>query len=108
MDHRASNELDPLTIYGRIVSSADRDTNCYDIMRRAFVYNQHKNPERSEDESIQYTYEKIRLKFVGPNAYGAKKMYFENPEFEAMLKEFEVLTADADEFRAKMLKLIHG
>ncbi|MBQ6375791.1 hypothetical protein IJJ37_02600 [Candidatus Saccharibacteria bacterium] len=108
MDHRASNELDPLTIYGRIVSSADRDTDCYDIMRRAYAYNHHLNPEQSEDETIQRTYDKICLKFVGSGAYGAKKMYFENPEFEAMLREFEVLTADAEKFRAKMLELIHG
>lgn len=106
MDHRASNELEPVTIYGKIVSSADRDTDCHDIMRRAYAYHLHLHPERGEEEAINRTIEKICKKFAGPEAYGAKKMYFENPAFEAMLAEFTRLSEDRELFRAEMKKLI--
>ncbi|MBR6505770.1 HD domain-containing protein [Candidatus Saccharibacteria bacterium] len=106
MDHRASNELDPVTIYGRIVSSADRDTDCYDIMRRAFAYNQFLHPERTEDESIDWTYKKICKKFAGDDAYSAKKMYFENPAFEAMLAKFTEMSKDPELFRTEIKKAL--
>lgn len=102
MDHRASNSLDPLTIYGRIVSSADRDTDCYDILRRAYAYNRHKHPDRTEAEAIEYVYYKIQKKFTNPDAYGAKKMYFENPAFEAMLEGFRRMTVDFETFSREM------
>ena len=107
MDHRASIELDPITIYGRIVSSADRDTDCHDIMKRAYAYNRHLHPDRTEDESIEWTYKKICKKFVGTEAYSAKKMYFENPAFEAMLAEFTRLADDPDAFRAELKKIVN-
>ena len=106
MDHRASNELEPTTIYGKIVSSADRDTDCYDIMRRAYAYHLHIHPERGEEEAIKYTIDKICKKFAGPEAYSAHKMYFENPAFEAMLAEFTRLSEDRELFRAEIKKAI--
>ena len=102
MDHRASNQLDPLTIYGKIVSSADRDTDCYDILRRAYAYNRHKHPERTEEEAMEYVFNKIKQKFTNDDAYGAKKMYFENPEFEAMLEGFRRMVADQEIFKVEM------
>lgn len=106
MDHRASNELDPVTIYGRIVSSADRDTDYQDIMRRAYAYNQFLHPDRTEDESIEWTYQKICKKFAGDQAYSAKKMYFENPAFEAMLAKFTEMSKNPELFRAEMKELL--
>ena len=108
MDHRASNELEPVTIYGRIVSSADRDTDCHDIMRRAFAYSRSLHPEATEEESINWTMQKITKKFAGENAYSAKKMYFENPAFNAMLAEFTRLSQDQDLFRTEMIKAINN
>lgn len=108
MDRRASNTLDPLTIYGRIVSSADRDTDCYDILRRAYAYNRHKHPERSEADAIEYVFYKIQKKFTNPDAYGAKKMYFENPEFEAMLAGFRRMVVDFPTFAQEMARARAG
>ena len=104
MDHRASNELDPTTIYGRIVSSADRDTDCYDIMRRAYAYNRSLHPGYTEEESVEETRERICRKFVGESAYVTGKMYFENPAFEAMLAKFTEMSKDPELFRTEIKK----
>ena len=106
MDHRASNTIPPVTIYGRIVSSADRDTDCYDIMRRAYAYNRHVHPERTDDEARQYVYDKIIQKFVGPDAYGVKKMFFQNPEFEAMISRFHEICRDRATFDVELDKAL--
>ena len=106
MDHRASNDLTPITIYGKIVSSADRDTDCHDIMRRAYAYNRHNYPDSTEDEARQYCYDKICIKFANPDAYGAKKMFFDNPEFEAMIKEFQRICQDRAAFDAELDKAL--
>ncbi len=108
MDHRASNELAPMTIYGKIVSSADRDTDCHDIMRRAYAYNRHNYPDKTEDEARQYCYDKICIKFANPDAYGAKKMFFDNPEFDAMIKEFQRICKDKATFDAELDKALMG
>lgn len=106
MDHRASNELEPITIYGRIVSSADRDTDYRDIIRRAYQYNRHTHPERTKEQALEYCYDKICQKFSNPDAYGRKKMFFENPEFEVMIAEFVRITPDYQTFRIEAVKYI--
>ena len=106
MDHRASNELVPATIYGKIVSSADRDTDCYDIMRRAYAYNRHVYPDKTESEARDYCYEKICIKFANKDAYGAKKMFFDNPEFDAMVKKFQEICVDRATFDVELDKAL--
>ncbi|MBQ6450731.1 MAG: hypothetical protein IJJ29_02275 [Solobacterium sp.] len=106
MDHRASNSLAPITIYGRIVSSADRDTDYLDILRRAYAYNRHTHPEYTDDEARQYCYDKIIQKFASPGAYGAKKMFFDNPEFDAMIAKFREICQDRTIFDAELDKAL--
>lgn len=108
MDHRASNSLPPATIYGRIVSSADRDTDPSDILRRAYAYNRHCHPERTEEETRDYVFNKIIQKFSGPDAYGAKKMFFANPEWDACIAEFRRITADRKLFDTALSEALAG
>lgn len=37
-DHRASLEYIPRSIYGKIISSADRNTSIEDILKRTYEY----------------------------------------------------------------------
>lgn len=106
MDHRASNPLDPLTIYGRIVSSADRDTDCQYMLKRAYDYMRHKYQGEDEDAVIGHVYDKIYRKFVKDGGYSAKKMYFENPEYEAMLAEFQRIAATQELFKSELAKVM--
>lgn len=106
MDHRASNELDPLTIYGKIVSSADRDTDVKVMFRRANAYFRHLMPEASDDEVVENACAKLYKKFVGEAAYAAKKMYFKNPAYEAALAEYNRLAADQKTFHEEVKKAL--
>ena len=44
-DHRASMKEEPRTIYGKIVSSADRNTNIDILLKRTYNYRLKHNPE---------------------------------------------------------------
>ena len=106
MDHRASNKFPPITIYGKIVSSADRDTDYKDIIRRAYAYNRAKYPEKTEKEALEVVREKLYIKFGCPDAYGAKKMFFKNPEYEKMIKIFARITPDPKIFNKEAKEIL--
>lgn len=47
-DHRASNPTEPRTIYGKIISEADRDIDPISVFRRAFLFNDKTNNNNNE------------------------------------------------------------
>ena len=53
-DHRASLETEPRSIYGKIISSADRNTNIDNILRRTYQYRIKHNPEYSLEEGVNF------------------------------------------------------
>ena len=96
-DHRASLGREPRSIYGKIVSSADRNPNVESMLERAYDYNKLLHPNLSEDEIIEDVRIHIREKYA-PDGYAAKTMYFKDAGFEAMLKEVERITRTPEIF----------
>lgn len=99
MDHRASNQMDPITIYGRIVSSADRNTDVETILHRCYETKRAAYPDETEDEIIERARETLIKKYGGKNAYAAKKMFFPDPAYAGFLDEIERITKDKVKFR---------
>jgi uncharacterized protein len=100
-DHRASLGHEPRSIYGKLVSSADRNTNIEDMLSRPYDYEKHLHPEKSEDEIIETARKLLRRKY-SPDGYAAKTMYFNDPDFEAILVKIEEITRDPEEFTKTM------
>ena len=75
-DHRASLETEPRSIYGKIVSSADRNTLIESPLKRTYTYRLEHNPNDSLDEIIEKSRQHIIKKF-GNKGYATEKMYFE-------------------------------
>lgn len=103
-DHRASIKGEPRSIYGKIVSSADRNTNIEDILRRTYLYRISHFPDSSLDEIINESFNHIREKF-GKSGYASKKMYFNDIEYDKFLDEVELLVFDKDLFEEKYCKV---
>lgn len=101
-DHRASLGREPRSIYGKIVSSADRNPSVEGMLKRAYDYNRSLHPNLSEDEVIEDVRIHLRAKYA-PDGYAAKTMYFKDPTFEATLAEVEKITRTKSTF-AKIQK----
>ena len=104
-DHRASLGREPRSVYGKIVSSADRNPNVETMLKRCYFYEKSLAPELSEDELIEKARCHIREKY-SPDGYAAKTMYFKDDKFEAMLREVEELTRDFETFAKEQRKYL--
>lgn len=103
-DHRASLEEKPRSIYGKIVSSADRNTLVEVFLKRTYAYRIEHNPNDTLDEIIKEAREHIINKF-GEKGYATKKMYFEDLDYKKFLEEIKVLVEDEIEFKRKFMEV---
>ena len=101
-DHRASLGREPRSIYGKLVSSADRNTDIDDMLSRVYDYTKHLHPEMSEDEILEDARYHLRIKY-SPDGYAANTMYFDDPDFTAALTKVEEITRDPETF-AKIMR----
>ena len=104
-DHRASNEKEPRSIYGKIVSSADRNTSVDDVILRTYYY----RLEHAKGKPLEDTIEASRMHLIdkfGNKGYAKEKLYFDDPEYKEFLKELATLTEDEDKFRERYLEVI--
>lgn len=62
-DHRASNDYEPRSIYGMIVSEADRDIEYITILTRTIQYGLKNYPEYDFEQHFARTYEHMRNKY---------------------------------------------
>lgn len=94
-DHRASAKEDPRSIYGRIVSSADRNNKVEDCLRRTYTYGKKLNSSATDEELFLRAYDVLVNKF-GENGYA--KFYFKDTQYEEFLKELRELLNDKEKY----------
>lgn len=97
-DHRSSLEGEPRTIYGKIVSSADRNTILEVPLRRTYEYLLVHNPESTLEEILEDSRQHIINKF-GKDGYAIEKMYFEDEDYKKFLEEISELANNKEKFR---------
>ena len=103
-DHRASLKGSPKTIYGKIVSSADRNTSINAILKRTYEYRTKHNEKYNLEEIIEESRKHIIDKF-GEGGYAKEKMYFKDVDYEKFLKEISHLAQDKEEFRKRYIEV---
>lgn len=94
-DHRASSDHEPRSIYGKIVSTADRNNTVEACLRRSYTYGKKLEPTLTDDELFEKAYKALNKKF-GKNGYA--KFFFKDEEYENFLKEIRTLLADKKKF----------
>lgn len=83
-DHRASNNYEPRSIYGKLVAEADRDISLQTILRRTMQFGLKKYPDADFDFHFDRAYSHIINKY-GENGY--LKLYLHSEKNEQGLKE---------------------
>jgi len=94
-DHRASSDHEPRSIYGKIVSTADRNNSIESCLERSYYYGKKLHPEYSDDELFNRAYVHLKLKF-GENGYA--KFFFKDKEYEKFLTDIRKILSDKEKF----------
>lgn len=96
-DHRASLNGDPRSVYGKIVSSADRNVDIDILLKRTYSYCVSHSSNSSFNDIIVMSRNHLLDKF-GLNGYAKEKMYFDDFEYDMFLNELCKLLLDENEF----------
>ena len=83
-DHKASLNREPRSIYGKILSSADRNIDVDDSLKRIYLYSITHFNKLSEEETIEECYKHTLEKF-GNGGYA--NFFVEDMEYNNYLKE---------------------
>ena len=103
-DHRASSDHKPRSIYGMIVSTADRTIKDIDTcIRRAYSYGKKNYEGLTEEQQIERVYEHLTEKY-GQNGYA--KTYIEDKEYEESIKKLREALSNKKEFIERVKKVI--
>ena len=94
-DHRASSDHEPRSIYGKIVSTADRNNTVESCLRRSYTYGKKLEPNFTDEELFERAYKHLNMKF-GENGYA--KFFFKDEEYENFLKDIRELLSDKNRF----------
>lgn len=94
-DHRASSNHEPRSIYGKIVSTADRNNTVESCLRRSYSYNKKLHPEYDDEQIFEDCHFHLNDKF-GENGYA--KFFFKDEEYEKFLTDIRTLLSDKNKF----------
>ena len=101
-DHRASSNHEPRSIYGRIVSSADRYIGVDAALRSVYKFRIKYSPSATLDEIIDESITHIFDKF-GDGGYALQKIYFRDTEYEDFCRQLCELAGDREKFRQRLI-----
>lgn len=94
-DHRASADHEPRSIYGKIVSSADRNNTVEQCLERSYYYGKRLEPNATDMELYERAFEHLNLKF-GINGYA--KFFLKDKEYEQFLENIREVLKDKESF----------
>ncbi len=94
-DHRASAEKEPRSVYGKLISSADRNNTVEQCLERSYFYGKRLEPEASDEELYKRAFKHLNKKF-GYNGYA--KFYLKDIEYEKFLMDIRKILKNEEEF----------
>ena len=103
-DHRASSKTEPRSIYGKIVSSADRNTSVDSSLKRTYQYRLKNRNNLSLECIIDDSRNHLLNKF-GPNGYAREKMFFIDDEYDNYLRDITFLCENKEDFTKRFLEV---
>ena len=95
-DHRSSKEDEPRSVYGKLISSADRNTRIEIVFIRSFFVAHERMPETNIEEYLDYTIERLSKKYDEENP---ENMYFEDKTYKVFLQDMRDLLKKEKDFK---------
>ena len=95
-DHRSSKEDEPRTIYGKLISSADRNTRIDMVFIRSFFVAHERMPNEVIDDYLVYTLKRLSKKY---DENDPENMFFEDETYKIFIDDMRALLKKEDEFK---------
>ena len=102
-DHRASLDSEPRSIYGKLLSSADRNIDVDDSLKRIYLYSITHFNKLSEKETMEECYQHTLKKF-GIDGYA--NFFVEDRDYNNYLKELQYLLNNKEKFIERLKAII--
>ena len=103
-DHRSSKEDEPRSVYGKLISSADRNTTIEMVFIRSFFVAKDRMPDMNINEYLDYTVNRLRKRYGEENP---ENMFFEDDVYQVFLKDMRNLLSRPDDFKNLYCSINH-
>lgn len=105
VDHRASLEYEARSIYGKLVSSADREISVENMLERSILFqaDKHKSENPTDLQVIDYSFKKLSSKY-GKGGYA--KMYYPDEKYQNYLQRMQEILENKDKFIQAELEIM--
>lgn len=95
-DHRSSFEDTPRTDYGKLISSADRNSTIDIVFIRSFFVGQTRTPDMTVEEFLEFTLNRLRKRYSEEDS---ENMFFEDDIYATFLADMRALLKDDVAFK---------
>ena len=103
-DHRSSKEDEPRSVYGKLISSADRNTRIEIVFIRSFFVAHERMPEENIEDYLDYTINRLSKKYDEENP---ENMFFEDETYKVFIKDMRDLLKKENEFKDRYCEVNH-
>ena len=103
-DHRSSKEDEPRSVYGKLISSADRNTRIEIVFIRSFFVAHERMPEENIEDYLDYTIKRLSKKYDEENP---ENMFFEDETYKVFIKDMRDLLKREDDFKDRYCEVNH-
>ncbi len=101
-DHRSSFEDTPRSDYGKLISSADRNSTIDIVFIRSFFVGQDRTPDLTMEEFLDFTLNRLRKRYSEEDS---ENMFFEDEIYAKFLADMRNLLKDEKSFKDRYCKV---
>lgn len=101
-DHRSSFEETPRSDYGKLISSADRNSTIDIVFIRSFFVGQDRTPNMTINEFLDFTLNRLRKRYSEEES---ENMFFEDEIYANFLSDMRTLLNDEKAFKDRYCKV---
>ena len=105
-DHRSSLKREPRSMYGKVVSQADRDTDAEHFVKRTWLYLKDMPEYRNDFELMKSNISNHIIEKYGENGTALNKIWFEDEQFSKFLTEVREYARDDDKLTKEIIRLM--